>query len=132
MSHGLLNKETNTCHKISDFHKNSLQNRNNSNDKASLRLLKQCSYTRYYVVGYSEYSIFAILSRFYRVEMPCGVERYYTEYLLEIFLVVLGIGSLLRLVRPFRFDFKLPQLSFLVYSNLLTCVVQTTSPCMRA
>ena len=55
--------------------------------------------------------------------MPCGVERYYREYLLGIFLVVLGIVILLRLVRPFRFDFKLPELSFLVYSILLTCVV---------
>ena len=55
--------------------------------------------------------------------MPYGVERYYREYLFGIFLVLLGIGILFRLVRPFRFDFKLPQVSFLVYSILLTCVV---------
>ena len=40
MSQGLLNKETKSYHKISDFHKNSLQNRNDQNDNASLRLLK--------------------------------------------------------------------------------------------
>ena len=89
MPPGLLSKETNSCHKTSGFHKNSLQNRNNPNDNASLRLLKSCSYTRYYGVGYIEYSS----------------------------------TILLRLVRPFRFDFKLSQFSFLVYSILLTCIV---------
>ena len=132
MPPGLLSKETNSCHKTSGFHKNSLQNRNNPNDNTSLPILRQCSYTRYYGVGYIEYSIFAILSRLYPVEMPCRVECRYREYLLGIFLVVLGIGILLRLVRPFRFDFKLPQFSFLVYGILLTCIVQTTTPYMRA
>ena len=132
MPPGLLSKETNSCDKTSGFHKNSLQNRSNPNDNASLRLFKQCSYTRHYGVGYIDYSIFVILSRLYRVEMPCRVERRYREYLLGIFLVVLGIGILLRLVSPFRFDFKLPQFSFLVYSILLTCIVYTISPYMCA
>ena len=132
MSHCLLSKETNSYHETSDLHKNLLQHRNNPNDNVSLRLLKLCSYTKYQGVGPTEYSIFTILSRLYRAEVPCGVERYYTEYLLRLFLVVLGIGVLLGLVRPFRFDFKLPQFSFLVYSILLTSVVQATSPYMRA
>ena len=132
MSHCLLSKETNSYQKTSDLHKNSLQHRNNPNDNVSLRLLKLCSYTKYQGVGYIEYSIFAILSRLYRVEVPCGMKHYYTGYLLRIFLVVLGIGILLGLVRLFRFDFKLPQFSFLVYSILLKRVVWATSPYMRA
>ena len=132
MSHCLLSKETNSYHKTSNFHKNLLQHRNNPNGNVSLRLLKLCSSTKYQGVGYTEYNIFAILCRLYRVEVPCGVKRYYTEYLLRTFLVVLGIGNPLGLVRPFRFDFKLPQFSFLVYSILLTRVVQATSPYMRA
>ena len=37
--------------------------------------------------------------------MPCGVERYYREYLLGIFLLVLGIGILLRLSASFQIRF---------------------------
>ena len=40
MPHGLLSKETSSYHKTSDSHKNSLQNRNNPNDNASLQLPK--------------------------------------------------------------------------------------------
>ena len=64
-------------------------------------------------------------------ELFYEVERCYTEYLLGIaplFLEALEIGILLALVRPFRFDFRLPQFPFLVYSIFLTCVIETISP----
>ena len=80
MSHGFLSKETNSYHKTFDFHKNSLQNRNNPNDMlpcdypSCVIIPSTTRYSKLYGVGYTEYIIFAILSRSYREEYICHPE----------------------------------------------------------
>ena len=80
MSHGLLSKETNSYNKTSDFHKNRykaeiIQMTMLTYDYASSVLLPSTTrYSKLYGVGYTDYSIFAILSRLYRVEDICYPE----------------------------------------------------------